>query len=140
VPGSVIVTELAGPGPEYRCRNVVETMRKDARVLSIHLDQDNAMRAVSRRVPRTTLDLRPPDLRSPDVAGRQPIGIASESGSDDDVAVTIAAAPLLAEDEPDARPPPGGIASLYWVARHPAEAWRIFLPMEVAADDPNAGG
>jgi hypothetical protein len=38
--GSVIVTELAGPGPEYRCRNVVEAMRKDGRVLSIHVDQD----------------------------------------------------------------------------------------------------
>jgi hypothetical protein len=39
--GSVIVTELAGPGPEYRCRNVVDAMRKDGRVLSIHVDQDS---------------------------------------------------------------------------------------------------
>jgi hypothetical protein len=38
--GSVIVIELAGPGPEYLCRNVVEAMRKDGRVLSIHLDQE----------------------------------------------------------------------------------------------------
>jgi hypothetical protein len=37
-PGSVIVLELAGPGPGYRCQNVVEAMRKDGRVLSIHLD------------------------------------------------------------------------------------------------------
>ena len=42
-PGSVIVTELAGPGPENRCRNVVETMRKDGRVLSIHLEQDSLL-------------------------------------------------------------------------------------------------
>jgi hypothetical protein len=38
--GSVIVLELAGPGPGYRCQNVVEAMRKDGRVLSIHLDQE----------------------------------------------------------------------------------------------------
>jgi hypothetical protein len=38
--GSVIVLELAGPGPEYRCQNVVEAMRRDGRVLSIHLDKE----------------------------------------------------------------------------------------------------
>jgi hypothetical protein len=32
---SVVIVELIGPGPDYRCRNVVETMRKDARVVSI---------------------------------------------------------------------------------------------------------
>jgi hypothetical protein len=41
-PGSVIVTELAGPGPGYRCQNVVEAMRKDGRVLSIHVDQESS--------------------------------------------------------------------------------------------------
>jgi hypothetical protein len=135
-PGSVIVTELAGPGPEYRCRNVVETMRKDGRVLSIHLDHDNAMRAVSDSMPRRTLDLRPPDLRSLD-AGLQPLAIPSNS--DEAQAVTIAAATLRAEEEPDAQPPPGGIASLYWAARHPTQAWRIFLPLQVAADDLSPG-
>jgi hypothetical protein len=35
--GSLIVLDLTGPGPEYRCENVVETMRRDARVLSIDL-------------------------------------------------------------------------------------------------------
>jgi hypothetical protein len=38
--GSVIVLDLAGPGPEYQCQNVIETMRRDARVLSIHVDSD----------------------------------------------------------------------------------------------------
>jgi hypothetical protein len=33
---SVIVLELTGPGPDYRCENVVEAMRKDGRVLSVH--------------------------------------------------------------------------------------------------------
>jgi hypothetical protein len=126
-PGSVIVTELAGPGPEYRCRNVVEAMRKDGRVLSIHLDQDTAMGAVSRGVRRGTLDLWPPDLRSLDVAALQ----QTETSSDSDAAeaVTIAAAPLVLEEKPDAQPSLGGFASLYWAARHPAEAWRVFLPI-----------
>jgi hypothetical protein len=39
-PGSVIVIELNGPGPEYLCRDVVDAMRKDGRVLSIRLDQE----------------------------------------------------------------------------------------------------
>jgi hypothetical protein len=38
--GSVIVLDLAGPGPEYQCQNVIETMRRDARVLSVHVDSD----------------------------------------------------------------------------------------------------
>jgi hypothetical protein len=38
--GSVIVLDLAGPGPDYQCQNVIETMRRDARVLSIHVDSD----------------------------------------------------------------------------------------------------
>jgi hypothetical protein len=35
--GSVIVLELTGPGPDYLCRNVVEAMRKDGRVLSVRV-------------------------------------------------------------------------------------------------------
>jgi hypothetical protein len=118
-PGSVIVTELVGPGPESRCRKVVETMRKDARVLSVHLDRDSAMRP---------LDLRPPDLRSLDVADRGQIGTSSDF--DDSQAVTIAAVPLAPEETPDTLPSPSGFAALYWAARHPAQAWRIFLPIQ----------
>jgi len=33
---SVVIVELIGPGPGYRCQSVVETMRKDARVLSVN--------------------------------------------------------------------------------------------------------
>jgi hypothetical protein len=131
-PGSVIVTELAGPGPEYRCRKVVETMRKDGRVLSVHLDQYSAMRPVSGGVPPRTLDLRPPDLRSLDVADRGQIGTSSDF--DDAEAVTIAATPLTLEETPEAQPSPGGIAALYWAARHPAQAWRVFLPIQLDAD------
>jgi hypothetical protein len=123
-PGSVIVTELAGPGPEYRCQNVVEAMRKDGRVLSIHLDQDTA---------RGSLDLRPPELRSLDVVDLQQIDTSSDS--EDAEAVTITAAPLVLEEKPDAQPSLGGLASLYWAARHPTQAWRVFLPMQLEGYD-----
>jgi hypothetical protein len=34
---SAIVVELTGPGPDYRCQNVIETIRRDGRVLSVHV-------------------------------------------------------------------------------------------------------
>jgi len=39
-PGSIIVIELTGSGPDSRCQDVVEAMRKDGRVLSIRVDQE----------------------------------------------------------------------------------------------------
>ena len=41
-PGSIIVIELTGSGPDSRCQDVVEAMRKDGRVLSIHVDQESS--------------------------------------------------------------------------------------------------
>lgn len=35
---SVLEVELTGPGPGYRCDNVIEAMRKDARVQSIEVE------------------------------------------------------------------------------------------------------
>ena len=37
---SVIVVELTGPGPDYGCQNVIEAMRRDGRVLSVHMDEE----------------------------------------------------------------------------------------------------
>lgn len=34
---TLVVLDLTGPGPDDRCENVVDAMRKDARVLSIHV-------------------------------------------------------------------------------------------------------
>jgi hypothetical protein len=34
-----IVLELRGPGPAYRCRAVIETLGRDARVASVHVSQ-----------------------------------------------------------------------------------------------------
>jgi len=42
---SVVEVELTGPGPEYRCEDVIATMRRDARVQSIQVE---SMRLASR--------------------------------------------------------------------------------------------
>ena len=36
---TAIVLELIGPGPAYRCQKVLDVIRRDARVLSVHLRQ-----------------------------------------------------------------------------------------------------
>ena len=46
-----------------------------------------------------------------------------------------AAAPLLLEEEPDTHRSVAGIASLYWAARHPTQAWRVFLPVQLDGYD-----
>ena len=38
---SVVVVELSGPGPDYRCRRVANTIRKDGRVLSVHVRRES---------------------------------------------------------------------------------------------------
>jgi hypothetical protein len=120
-PGSVVVIELTGPGPEYRCQSVVEAMRRDGRVLSIDLDQESSPA-------RTTLDLRPPDLRSLGLRTLQQAGTSADSDEAD--AVTVAATPLLAVARPDTQPRLTGVAALLWAAHHPAQAWRVLLPIQ----------
>jgi hypothetical protein len=34
---TAIVLELSGPGPAYRCQKVLDVIRRDARVLSVHV-------------------------------------------------------------------------------------------------------
>ena len=34
---TAIVLELTGPGPAYRCRKAIDVIRKDARVVSVHV-------------------------------------------------------------------------------------------------------
>jgi hypothetical protein len=38
---SVIVVELTGPGPAYRCQNVIEAIRRDGRVLSTQVNRQS---------------------------------------------------------------------------------------------------
>jgi hypothetical protein len=36
---SVIVVDLTGPGPDYLCQHAIEAIRRDGRVLSVHVDR-----------------------------------------------------------------------------------------------------
>ena len=51
-----IEVRLTGPGPEYRCLRVLETMRRDARVQSIRIESTQAATQV---VSSSSLHLRP---------------------------------------------------------------------------------
>jgi hypothetical protein len=35
---TLLVVELTGPGPYYRCRKAIEAIRRDGRVLSVHVN------------------------------------------------------------------------------------------------------
>jgi hypothetical protein len=37
---SLVVLELTGPGPGYRCRNAIEAIRRDGRVLSVRVHKE----------------------------------------------------------------------------------------------------
>lgn len=87
-----------------------------------------ATRAVAAVGARGTLDLRPPDL--PSVAIQNLHEVVTSSDSEETESVTIRAVPLLLE-ESDTHLSFAGIASLYWAARHPAQAWRVLLPVQL---------
>jgi hypothetical protein len=36
---SLLVLDLTGPGPNYRCRKAIEAIRRDGRVLSVHVNK-----------------------------------------------------------------------------------------------------
>jgi hypothetical protein len=93
---SLIELDLAGPGPDYLCQNVIDAMRKDGRVLSIHVDSVDA---------QATFIVTPPR------AEERPRGVHVSSG---------------------------GIGSLYWALRHPGDAWRVLLPIQVGEEPADA--
>jgi hypothetical protein len=82
---------------------------------------------------RGALDLRPPDLRSLHVENLQEL--AASADSDGAEHVTIVSLPSPLEEELDTHPSGAGIASLYWAARHPTQAWRVFLPIQLDGND-----
>ena len=84
---SAIELDLVGPGPEYLCQSVVETMRRDARVLSVRVASPERLTA------------------------------------------TVAITPAPAEQS-HVHLSRAGVGSLYWAAHHPAEAWRVLLPIQ----------
>jgi len=80
------------------------------------------------------LDLRPSDLPSLHVQNMQQPVTAAEPDQAETIA--ISAAPWLPEG-PGAQPTVTGIASLYWAARYPTQAWRVFLPIPLDGHDAN---
>jgi len=54
---SLVELELSGPGPGYLRLNVIETMRKDARVLSIHIDSAETPGALTASAPASAPEL-----------------------------------------------------------------------------------
>lgn len=94
---------------------------------------NTATHGVATGVPRRSLDLRPPDLQSLHIQNLQQV-VTSADPEEAEV-VTIAAAPLLPGERPDTQPSVSGIASLYWAVRHPTEAWRVLLPIQLDGYD-----
>ena len=82
------------------------------------------------------LDLRAPDLRSLHLQSVQQVVTSADSAEAEPV--IIVAAPSQLEEEPDTHPSLGAVASLYWAARHPAQAWRVFLPIQLDGDESSA--
>jgi hypothetical protein len=54
---SLMELELSGPGPGYLCRNIVDGMRRDARVLSIHVDSAESPSTLTTSVPASSPEL-----------------------------------------------------------------------------------
>ena len=89
--------------------------------------------AYSKDAPSGTvrLDLRPPDMRSMSV--QLPPEATFPADVDEMLDVAIVRAPATPEENSNIHLSRSGIGSIYWAARHPAQAWRVLLPI-VPAD------
>ncbi len=74
-----------------------------------------------------TLDLRPPDLRSMSV--QLPPEATFPADADEMLDVAIVSAPPTPEESSNTHLSRSGIGSIYWAAGHPAQAWRVLLPV-----------
>jgi hypothetical protein len=85
--------------------------------------------AYSKDAPSGTarLDLRPPDLRRMSV--QLPPEASLPADADQMVDVAIVSAPPRPEESSNTHLSRSGIGSIYWAARHPAQAWRVLLPV-----------
>ena len=80
---------------------------------------------------RTTLDLRPPDLRSMPRTSSFPASTTAHS--DEPQAFMVMTAALPRDETSNTSLPLTGIGSFYQAALHPTRAWRILIPRQ--ADD-----
>ena len=85
--------------------------------------------AYSKDAPSGTarLDLQPPDLRTFQV--RLPPEATFPADADEMPHVAIVSAPPTPEESSYTHLSRSGIGSIYWAARHPAQAWRVLLPI-----------
>ena len=85
--------------------------------------------AYSKDAPSGTarLDLRPPDLRGMSV--QLPPETTFPAEADEMLDVAIVSALPTPEDGSNTHLSRSGIGSIYWAARHPAQAWRVLLPI-----------
>jgi hypothetical protein len=63
-----------------------------------------------------------------------PCGVADAADAppppDDMQSVAIATVHFPPDERSDTRCPRTGLGSLYWATRHPAQAWRVLLPIQ----------
>jgi hypothetical protein len=74
---------------------------------------------------RAALDLRPPDLRA--MQWPQPLLATVPADLEEPQSAAVVVVPSQRSDINLSRV---GIGSLYWAAGHPAQAWRVLLPMQ----------
>jgi len=55
---------------------------------------------------------------------------AADTPAASDDTQTIAIVTAVPEEPSDTRLSRAGLGSLYWAARHPAEAWRVLMPVQ----------
>ena len=81
---------------------------------------------------RGALDLRLPDVRSIHAQLETEAAPPADAGEPQVVAVVVT--PSAPDESSNTHLARTGIGSLYWAARHPAQAWRVLLPI-VSGDD-----
>lgn len=74
------------------------------------------------------LDLRPPEPQN--VHWTDSLATAGPEDSDEPQAVAIVSGSSLPQETWSTYVSRAGIGSLYWATRHPAQAWRVLLPVE----------
>ncbi|MDB6042605.1 MAG: hypothetical protein JWM63_1156 [Gammaproteobacteria bacterium] len=88
-----------------------------------------AISALDAPVPgRAALDLGPPEPKNVQWTDLPPA--TGPQDSDEPQAIAIVIGSSLPEERWSTYISRAGIGSLYWAARHPAQAWRVLLPVQ----------
>jgi hypothetical protein len=103
--------------------------RNLATLLLIAVCSQSIGAAYSKDAPSGTvrLDLRPPEVRSMSV--QLPPEATFPAEADEMLDVAIVSALPTPQESSNTHLSRSGIGSIYWAARHPAQAWRVLLPI-----------